>query len=241
MKLLEQISLWCHDGKHDKVYEIDLCEVGTDKHVVNFRYGRRGANLKDGTKTALALPLDEARNVLNALIAEKQKGGYQKTAHYVASAAPVSSSTINFNALKQTQSKADYVLSCLADAVLPNPTALSAKWSLSRIVWRVGELKINAAAPLLYPLISKGDAMLHYCTCWALGRCGDVNAIPFLTQVMNAAATSDKVKRIALCAILALEKEELKRNVLIHNLFFNYCCLRLSKNKIICNWKIFIC
>jgi hypothetical protein len=67
-------------------------------------------------------------------------------------------------------------------------------------------------------LISKGDAMLHYCTCWALGRCGDINAIPFLTQVMNAAATSDKVKRIALCAILALEKEENKRNLLINNL-----------------------
>jgi predicted DNA-binding WGR domain protein len=219
MKLLEQISLWCHDGKHDKVYEIDLCEVGTDKHVVNFRYGRRGANLKDGTKTTLALPLDEARKVLNALIAEKQKGGYQKTAHYVASAAPAADSpSINFSALKNTQSKTDYVLSCLADALSPNPTALSAKWSLSRIVWRIGELKINVAAPLLYPLISKGDAMLHYCTCWALGRCGDINAIPFLTQVMNAAATSDKVKRIALCAILALEKEENKRNLLINNL-----------------------
>jgi predicted DNA-binding WGR domain protein len=101
--------------------------VGTDKHVVNFRYGRRGANLKDGTKTALALPLDEAHKVLNALIAEKQKGGYQKTAHYVASAAPAAdSSSINFSALKNTQSKADYVLSCLADALSPNPTALSA-------------------------------------------------------------------------------------------------------------------
>ncbi len=33
-----------------KVYEVEPCRTGKDKYVVNFRYGRRGSNLKDGTK-----------------------------------------------------------------------------------------------------------------------------------------------------------------------------------------------
>ncbi len=218
MKLLEQISLWCHDGKHDKVYEIDLCEVGTNLHVVNFRYGRRGAVLKSGTKTAAGVSLDEARKILNALIAEKQKGGYQKTSHFVHqnSAVPAVSS-ISFSNIKNTKSKSEYVLDCLRDALSPTPTKLSERWSLTRIIWRVGELRIQDAAALLLPLIAKGDAMQHYCVCWALGRCGDAVAIPTLEQVLAAAASSEKVKRMALMALLQLEKDESKRKLLINN------------------------
>ena len=43
MRLIRQSLLWYKEGNSDKVYEIDLCEVGADKYVVNFRYGRRGA------------------------------------------------------------------------------------------------------------------------------------------------------------------------------------------------------
>ena len=39
MKLIKQTSLHFREGNSDKVYEIDLCEVGADAYVVNFRYG----------------------------------------------------------------------------------------------------------------------------------------------------------------------------------------------------------
>jgi len=48
VKLIKQVSLYFQEGRADKVYEVDLCEVGPGQYVVNFRYGRRGTALKDG-------------------------------------------------------------------------------------------------------------------------------------------------------------------------------------------------
>ena len=49
MKLIKRKTLHYQKDSSDKVYEVDLCEVAEDKYLVNFRYGRRGANLKEGT------------------------------------------------------------------------------------------------------------------------------------------------------------------------------------------------
>ncbi len=35
MKLIEQITLVFRKGRTEKVYEVDLCEVGANKFVVN--------------------------------------------------------------------------------------------------------------------------------------------------------------------------------------------------------------
>jgi hypothetical protein len=56
--------------------------------------------------------------------------------------------------------------------------------------------------------------MQQYCISWALGRCGDESAIPTLERLHSAPASSDKVKRIALVAWLALAKAESRSAVL---------------------------
>jgi hypothetical protein len=71
MKLIKQTILVFQEGRSDKVYEIDLCEVGPNRYVVNFRYGRRGSDLKEGAKTTSAVPLAEAEKVFATLVAEK--------------------------------------------------------------------------------------------------------------------------------------------------------------------------
>lgn len=71
MKLIKQIKLYFQEGTSDKVYEIDLCESG-DGFLVNFRYGRRGATLKEGTKTIFPVDLQEANKVFDALENEKE-------------------------------------------------------------------------------------------------------------------------------------------------------------------------
>ncbi|HSE96722.1 MAG TPA: hypothetical protein VLD57_00540, partial [Blastocatellia bacterium] len=63
MKLIRQTILVFREGRSDKVYEVDLCEVGADRFVVNFRYGRRGTNLKEGTKTSSAVLREAAEKV----------------------------------------------------------------------------------------------------------------------------------------------------------------------------------
>lgn len=78
MRLLRQFSLtYSRPGSSKiKVYEIDLCEVGSDKYVVNYRYGRRGRPLHDGTRTISPISLGAAVREFDALLTEKQQSGY---------------------------------------------------------------------------------------------------------------------------------------------------------------------
>src|SRR4051794_25790092 len=78
MKLIKQTLLSFREGSSDKIYEVDLCEVGASRYVVNFRYGKRGANLKEGAKTVSAVPLAEAQRIFDDLVDSKKKKGYQE-------------------------------------------------------------------------------------------------------------------------------------------------------------------
>ncbi|MCA9673094.1 MAG: WGR domain-containing protein, partial [Myxococcales bacterium] len=80
MKLIKQTSLAFRVGTSDKVYEVDLCEVGTDQYVVNFRYGRRGAALRDGSKTVMPVSRAEADKIFDKLVSSKVSKGYQDAA-----------------------------------------------------------------------------------------------------------------------------------------------------------------
>ena len=88
MKVIDQARLWFREGNSDKVYEVDLVEFATGQYVVNFRFGRRGTALRDGTKTAVPLDEKKARAVFAALVKEKTDKGYQSTASTQASTAP---------------------------------------------------------------------------------------------------------------------------------------------------------
>jgi predicted DNA-binding WGR domain protein len=78
MKLIQQTCLWYSEGNSDKIYEVDLCEVGSNQFVVNFRYGRRGASLRDGTKTTLPVGQAEARKIFDQLVSSKTREGYRE-------------------------------------------------------------------------------------------------------------------------------------------------------------------
>jgi len=75
MKLIKQSHF--QDGTSDKVYEVDLCGVGNDTYLVNFRYGRRGQQLREGTKTDLPVSREEAEKIFKKLVDSKTKKGYQ--------------------------------------------------------------------------------------------------------------------------------------------------------------------
>ncbi len=76
MRLVKQTKLVFVEGRSDKVYEIDLCEVGPGQYVVNFRYGKRGAPLKDGSKTVAPVKRDEAERAFDKLVRSKLDAGY---------------------------------------------------------------------------------------------------------------------------------------------------------------------
>jgi hypothetical protein len=75
-------------------------------------------------------------------------------------------------------------------------------WSLSRAVWRAGELRLREAEPHLIRLIGTGDAMLDYSITWSLGQCGGERSFAALRQLSRNDKTSSTVLRLATDAML---------------------------------------
>lgn len=147
MQLIKRTTLHYQEGTSDKVYEVDLCLVGADRYVVNFRYGRRGATLKEGVKTEQPVTLDQAEKAFDKLVSEKTKKGYQDVSNtgVAETPAPKKAKSSDPNKARKTA-----ILNRLAEQEEEN-------WPLERVIWRTGELKIKEAVPALLELIGTGD------------------------------------------------------------------------------------
>lgn len=199
MKLIRQVALWYKEGTSDKVYEVDLCEVGVGKFVVNFRYGRRGSALRDGTKTAAPVGFPEAEKIYTRLVDSKKSEGYQETGGTVPGAgasapetpapktaspeekkAPAGNVSPRDKRILDTLTKANTsVMATVANAVKSGlklvgekDSAPSATGDLDRAIWRAGEVKLRAALPRLLELadMQTNGSLRDYCLCFALSR-----------------------------------------------------------------------
>ena len=72
---MEQTTLYFKQGGSDKVYQASI-EPIDGLFVVNFAYGRRGTTLQTGTKTPVAVNLENARTIYGKLVREKTSKGY---------------------------------------------------------------------------------------------------------------------------------------------------------------------
>lgn len=200
MKLIQQISLEFREGTSDKVYEVDLCEVGSGKYVVNFRYGRRGSNLKEGTKTTSPVPLADAEAIYDKLVLSKTSKGYKEAGSsapspQVASSPPVTSEPVSSHADPRAQG----VIQRITDGKKSNST-----WKLSRAVWRAGEMRLSEVEPLLLKLINKKDEMLNYSIVWTLGQCGTSACVDTLKALEEERNRPDSLRRIIAVALLQI-------------------------------------
>ncbi len=210
MKLIEQSKLFFKQGNSDKVYEIDLCEVGTDLYVVNFRFGKRGANLKDGTKTPSPVGKIKAQAVFTSLETEKTKKGYKKESQSKQKKEKVFPSSIS--------SKEEAILQRLREAVnkinSPNEEQKSifkSEWKTGRVAWQVGELKLKSAIPFLVELIEKDNSLETveiYSILWALVRCQDAQAISIFETYANTTKHPDHIKKIAKEGLMSVNFDE---------------------------------
>jgi predicted DNA-binding WGR domain protein len=79
----EFVTLYFKDAKSDKVYQASLEEVhGGYGFVVNFAFGRRSGNLKEGTKTPDPVHYDEAKEIYDELVFSKRSKGYKPGPFY---------------------------------------------------------------------------------------------------------------------------------------------------------------
>lgn len=196
MQLISRTTLIYQAGTSDKIYEIDLCQAGENRYLVNFRYGRRGTTLKEGTKTIQAVPLAEAVRVFDKLVDSKIQKGYRDSQQPISNPSPPAVITATSSDIRHQA-----ILQRLANRN-------NSKWSLDRVIWRAGELKIWEATPLLISLIGTGEPLRDYCIAWALGWCGDESAIAQLQQLTQDSSKAEFVRRIAWEALYKLSDEQ---------------------------------
>lgn len=202
MRLIEQTILEFRDGSSNKVYEVDLCEAGAGEYLVNFRFGRLGARLQEGTKTVFPEPLERARTIYQNLVNEKLRKGYwvQGSMAEVDQPTPVKKvkpGSLNPAARKGVQK---HLQSALREE-------LDESRKLSRLIWRAGQLKMSESLKTLTKL-PQLEYFDEYALAWSLGRLGSEEALPRLRQLMNA--SSPVVRRIAIEATLLCLPEEQK-------------------------------
>ncbi|MFT3682522.1 MAG: WGR domain-containing protein [Ferruginibacter sp.] len=200
MRLQKQSFLYFKEGNSDKVYEIDLCDVGNGKFVVNFRYGRRGAQLKEGSKTPVPVSLAEAEKIFDAVETEKINKGYTTSESGVSSLPAQPAFTLDNNitlntgwmALPPGRNKA--VLQRLQHAVDGNANTEKYPWKLSRVIWKAGEYKIREAVPYIARLFNNGNTIHQYSCTWALAACGGDEAAAVLKTVFHQHAVPNIAK-----------------------------------------------
>lgn len=204
MKTIRKACLRLTQGRSDKVYEVDLCELtstrGDKRYLVNYRYGRYGKTLRESSKTVLPVTLEEATQIFDSMVVSKLNQGYVNPAN----PNPYQNTGIQ-STETQSSMNADTPLSQAKAKILfylDNPPS---HWSLSRIIWRAGELKITEASAKIAKLAKaelekapfkkslnpftrkRGDdkkeqKILHYALVWSLGRCGDESHIPIIRE-----------------------------------------------------------
>jgi HEAT repeat protein/predicted DNA-binding WGR domain protein len=210
MQLIQRKTLLYQAGSSDKVYEVDLCEVAVDRYLVNYRYGRRGGALKEGSQTPAALDLGAAQQVFDKLAASKVAKGYREAG----TAAPViAKKAVNPSLIPDVAGRDRYIIDRLAAAVNnPSQADLPKQWPIDQVIWRAGELQLAVATPLLMQLWGK-NPLRNYSIAWALGNCGDQSAIPLLERAYRNSSNLEHVRRISLEAIFKLsdaKKAELR-------------------------------
>ncbi|MCG2615431.1 WGR domain-containing protein [Terrimonas sp. NA20] len=216
MRLIRQSILFFQEGNSDKVYETDLCDVGNDRYVVNFRYGRRGASLKEGSKTPVPVSLQEAEKIYNDVVNEKTAKGYTGAPGVAGKPlddnflSAISLPSVNISVLPEGKKKT--ILQRLDSAANSTRSSRNYRWKLSRVIWKAGEYKINEAVPYLVKLFTKGDLLHQYCCTWSLVRCAGAETIPVLQAIYDH-HPSLLIKRLALAGLLQQHTGEAKEEL----------------------------
>ena len=199
MKLIKQSKLFFKEGNSDKVYEIDLCQLSDTEYLVNFRYGRRGANLKEGTKTPAAVDINKAESLFSALEKEKRGKGYQSEAEVF-----VELPTIN---VTKPTSIEETILLRLQDAV-EKTNSFKTEWKTSRVIAKASSLNLTDAVPFILKLSSRGDEMQLYSSLCALIKFEAADAEEFFKSYALSTKQKAYIRNMATEGWIALAKKK---------------------------------
>lgn len=207
MKLIKQKKLYFSEGKSDKVYEVDLCE-NQDLFVVNFRYGRRGSNLREGTKTVFPVVYEEAEKIFNNLVESKERKGYSEN--------PDGTLKPTKKPIKKQVNTAreETILKYLQQAINGTYTR---NWAVSRIILRAGSLHILSSANLVAEFIQSKDRFEQYNAIATLASFENAEYSQSILEVFKQQKFQTITGRISCAYLLKFgnksQKEEIKKEL----------------------------
>jgi hypothetical protein len=187
MKIVRSARLWFKEGASDKVYEVDLTSTegagASARFLVSFRFGRRGHRLKEGTKTPAPVSREAADKIFDSVVVSKLNEGYRRIDGGEASVGPAP--------LIPSHEGRERELIARLEACLHEPWPTKDR---DRLFWRVGEMRLQAAGPLLAAVAGQlGYAAASYSLVWALARCAGAAGADALAAI--AAASPEPLVR----------------------------------------------
>jgi predicted DNA-binding WGR domain protein len=238
MKPLRRVTLHNTSGTSNKVYEVELLEGDEGGYVVVARWGRIGATLREGTKTDGEVTLAAAQEVYDDLRDKRLGRGYFEHATWedggdgedeeeeaeqddLDAADPEGDDP-------EGDDGGDPEPAEPIEAFPPGPDhprcvrilerleqgsrAPASARSLSRTVWRAGELMLTEAEPLIRPWVDAQDGALRYSAVWALARFGARASLAALERVVDGGAHPEVLRLVeeARRRILTLPRERVE-------------------------------
>lgn len=173
MQVVRSVRLWMKEGRSDKLYEVDLIDLERAdvdaRYLVNFRYGRRGTSLRDGTKTSSPVTRSNAEKLFDSVVVSKINDGYRR----VDGDAPMAALDTGVPTNGRDTELLKKLAICARSAWPDNER--------DRLFWRLGVIRLAAAYPQLAAIAGKiGAANASYSLVYALTRCGGADAVDLL-------------------------------------------------------------
>jgi hypothetical protein len=183
MKIVRTVRLWMKEGTSDKVYEVDLVDLESDavaRFLVNFRYGRRGASLREGAKTPAPVARDAGEQIFESVVVSKINEGYRRMD------APAGGSVGAGSAAGDPASVAYSGREAALFAKLD--LCFRERWApqqRERLLWRVGLVQLKGAFDRLEAIAQGlgGPRGASYSLVYALARCCGEKAAPLLREI----------------------------------------------------------
>ena len=174
MQVVRSVRLWMKEGNSDKIYEVDLVDLeradSDARYLVNFRYGRRGTSLRDGTKTPSPVTRSNAEKLFDSVVVSKINDGYRR----IDGDAPPLTVADTGVAANGRDTELLKKLALCARSAWPDKER-------DRLFWRLGVIRLAPAFPQLAAFAEKiGAANASYSLVYALARCGGANAVDLL-------------------------------------------------------------
>jgi hypothetical protein len=207
MKLVKKVRLAFREGKSDKVYEVDLVELpGNDaaRYLVNFRYGRRGTALREGTKTARSVTLEEAEAVYNSVVVSKTNSGYWDESGPQPAPRPTAPRPTR---AVDTGARQAARLAALLKALGGEKDSKRR----ARLIWNLGNSEAAAQAMAAVTAnLGRGDWIEDYSIAWTLGRWRDDAGLNALEKLRRHENTN--VRELAIEALLLTQTPSVAAN-----------------------------